>query len=308
MYRSILVPLDGSACAEQVLPYVRLLARLLDARVRLLHVLTEVDREGIIVSGAVSRRGAGDNLAPYREIERRAWELLRQQAEIYLAAQVDTLSSTELVVDTEVVIGVPYTCIVAAAERHPDTLIAVSTHGYGGLRRWALGSVTDKVVQTTAVPVLVVRSTAHAPTRDPVIRRIMVPLDGSDLARCVLPQAIALAQRAGAELIILRAVAPRTDYPGLLLMQRNQAAEALRVLAGELRQQQVIVTPVVAVDHASPAEAIVDEAAQRHVDLIVMATHGLGGMQRWVLGSVADKVLHATATPLLLMRAQVREQ
>jgi len=83
MYRSILVPLDGSAQAEQVLPYVRLLARLLQARVRLVHMLTEVDRDGIITSGAVSRRGTDGELAPYREIEQRAWQMLRQQAEIY---------------------------------------------------------------------------------------------------------------------------------------------------------------------------------------------------------------------------------
>ena len=112
--KTILVPLDGSACAEQVLPYVRLLARLLQARVRLVHVLTEVDRDGIITSGAVSRRGADAERAPYREIEQRAWQMRRQQAEIYLASQAESLNSTELAVDTEVLIGVPYTCIIAS--------------------------------------------------------------------------------------------------------------------------------------------------------------------------------------------------
>jgi nucleotide-binding universal stress UspA family protein len=56
-----------------------------------------------------------------------------------------------------------------------------------------------------------------------------------------------------------------------------------------------------------PAQAIVDTAANEHVDLIVMATHGSSGMRRWVLGSVADKVLHTSATPLLLVRAQSQE-
>lgn len=73
-----------------MLPYVRLLARLLDARMRLLYVLTDVDREGVIVSGMVSRQGASGNLAPYREIERRSCELLHQQAEIYRARQAET--------------------------------------------------------------------------------------------------------------------------------------------------------------------------------------------------------------------------
>jgi nucleotide-binding universal stress UspA family protein len=207
-------------------------------------------------------------------------------------------------VDVEVCLGSPPERIVEHAAREPDTLIALATHGYSGLRRWALGSVTDRVIQTAAVPILVVRSSAHSPAGDPVLRRIMVPLDGSDMARCALPTAIALARSTNAEIIILQAVVPRTQYAGLLLKQRNQATQALGTLACGLRQQQVAVTPAVVVDHNQAAEAIIDEAARRQVNLIVMATHGYGGWQRWMLGSVADKVLQTTTTPVLLIRAQ----
>jgi len=302
--KTILVPLDGSILAEQVLPYAQLLAGLLEARIRLLHILTDVDREGIITSGVVSHRGEGGAVTFYSEIERHAWETLREQAEIYLTSQAETLRAAELMVDTDVRTGIPHICIVEAAQSEPDTLIAMATHGYGGPQRWALGSVADRVIQTVAVPIFVVRSTAHASACDPVLRRIMVPLDGSDMARCALPPAIALARSANAEMIILQAVVPRTQYAGLLLMQRNQATQALSALARDLQQHQAAVTPAVAVDYVDVAEAIVDEAAHRHVDLIVMATHGYGGWKRWMLGSVADKVLHTTTTPLLLVRGQ----
>lgn len=91
-------------------------------------------------------------------------------------------------------------------------------------------------------------------------------------------------------------------------MQRNQAMQALRVLATELSQEPVKVTPIVAMDHTDAAEAIAAEAQRRTVDLIVMATHGYGGWQRLMIGSVADKVLHAAVSPILLVRAPMPEQ
>jgi nucleotide-binding universal stress UspA family protein len=77
-------------------------------------------------------------------------------------------------------------------------------------------------------------------------------------------------------------------------------------VADELRRQDIPVTPLAVIDFA--AEAIIDEAARQHADLIVMATHGYSGLKRWALGSVADKVLHATTTPLVLVRAQANAE
>jgi nucleotide-binding universal stress UspA family protein len=304
--KTILVPLDGSALAEQVLPHVTMLARLLDARVRLLHVLTDVDREGVITSGGVPRRGIAGTVTFYSEIEPHVWATLRAQADIYLTAQAKPLRDAGLVVDIDIRKGIPHMCILEAAGSEPETVIALATHGYGGLRRWAVGSIADRVIQNTTVPVFIVRGTSVTPPDTPVLRRIMVTLDGSEMARCVLPQAAALARSAGGELIVLQAVVPRPHYAGLSLMQRNQTAQALDALARDIRQQQVMVTPAVAVDHASVAQAIVDEAARRHVDLIVMATHAYGGWQRWMHGSVADTVLHTTTTPVLLVRVDDR--
>jgi nucleotide-binding universal stress UspA family protein len=180
--------------------------------------------------------------------------------------------------------------------------------------RWALGSTTDKVVHATSTPILIVRGAA--PARAPAINRIMVPLDGSALARQALPLATELARSARAELLLLQAVAPSIEaspsFPArgqlipplgeLLAALRHQAASELDALADELLSHIVAVTTHVVNGHA--AEVLVDEAAQRGVDLIVMATHGYSGLRRWALGSVADKVLHATTTPLILVRAR----
>jgi nucleotide-binding universal stress UspA family protein len=144
----------------------------------------------------------------------------------------------------------------------------------------------------------------------------MVPLDGSALARQALPLATALATSSGAELLLMHAIAaPIEAYPGfpsrgrpapqlaeILAAQRDHATNNLGLHADELRAHGVSVSTQVIQGYA--ADVLVDEAARREVDLIVMATHGYSGLKRWALGSVADKVLHATTTPLLLVRAQ----
>jgi nucleotide-binding universal stress UspA family protein len=87
---------------------------------------------------------------------------------------------------------------------------------------------------------------------------------------------------------------------------RRQAAQELDTLAGDLRQQHLSVQVAVANGH--DAELIIDEAARRAADLIVMATHGDSRLRRWAMGSVADKVLHATTPPLVLVRARASGQ
>jgi nucleotide-binding universal stress UspA family protein len=165
--------------------------------------------------------------------------------------------------------------------------------------------VTDKVVQAAETPVLIIRS--HPPRQAPELRRVMLALDGSDLARQALPIAAELAESAQAELILFQAIATTAEafpYPRLpadvLPAMRDKVCQDLEALADELRPRPMAVTP--AVTFGYPAEAIVEEAQRRDVDLIVMATHGRSGLRRWALGSVAGKVLHATTRPLLLVR------
>lgn len=138
-----------------------------------------------------------------------------------------------------------------------------------------------------------------------MVTRILVPLDGSPLAARALPYATALARATHARLILLRVV----EAHGLTVQSRTRAqitvlqeAEAyLEQLAAPLRTQGLTVD--VATPYDVPAEAILDEIALRDADLVVMATHGRGGLGRWVCGSVAARILHATKVPVLLVRA-----
>jgi nucleotide-binding universal stress UspA family protein len=146
-------------------------------------------------------------------------------------------------------------------------------------------------------------------------RKILVPLDGSELAHRALPYATELAELAGAQLIILRAV-PNVE-------QDYQMTPELRVVNIGLEEQEATVdhatywaqrvaselkanglTVEVAVEIGAAADAIVDYASKHDVDLVVMSTHGRTGLARWAYGSVANKVLTGAPCPVLLVRAQ----
>ncbi|MBI3943375.1 MAG: universal stress protein [Chloroflexi bacterium] len=144
------------------------------------------------------------------------------------------------------------------------------------------------------------------------MRKILVPLDGSPLAEIALPYAISLAQKFHAEVVLLRiftlplypfTVIIDMDATPMLAMEaaRNEAFSYLEQIAPRLRQAGVRTRTVV---RCIPvADGIIDFAQEEEVDLIVMSTHGRSGVGRWLLGSVADRVLRGAAVPVLLIRA-----
>jgi nucleotide-binding universal stress UspA family protein len=313
--KTILVPLDGSAIAEQVLPSVRRLAPMLIARVHLLVVITDEQKQHLIAHFAADPQAAEGRYETDWHWERRAQTQLTHAAEAYLTDQAQALRACGLDVTFEVSSGAAAERIVDIAASEPQALIAMATHGYSGLQRWTLGSVADKVVQATRVPLFLVRATEQSPVDAQPLRRIVVPLDGSALAEQALPLAIELAVRAHAELLLFQAVRSfEASAPGLRPFHRPTPtidfpapghAQALQQLQGVIARwhpPEIAVLPAVA--SGEPVQAIVDMAAREHADLIVMATHGYTGVRRWALGSVVDKVLHSATTPLLLVRAQ----
>jgi nucleotide-binding universal stress UspA family protein len=314
MVNTLLVPLDGSALAEQSLPYARILATTLQAKVCLLRVVTEAPHDDVLAESMSAIYAMHDPLVLPKERQQHTYDMLRQNAERYLGSHADPLQAAGLDVTLDVRFGPAADEIVESALGQHVTMIVMATHGYGGFKRWALGSVTDKVIHATSTPTFIVR--AEEPARARTLKRILVPLDGSALARQALPLATEVAESAGAELLLMQAIAaPIEAYPGFsprgrpvpqlaeaLAAQRDHALSDLGAQADKLRAYGVSVSAEVIPGYA--ADVLVDEAARREVDLIVMATHGYSGLKRWALGSVADKVLHATTTPLLLVRAQ----
>jgi nucleotide-binding universal stress UspA family protein len=202
-------------------------------------------------------------------------------------------------------------------------LVVMTTQGRGPMARFWLGSVADRLVRDSAIPILFVRPLGidHALTHDVQFRRVLIALDGSQLAEQILQPAEALAVATQAEVTLLRVVqlwlpdgnTPHTRRvsglkPGVLKQmqevdrqERTRAEEYLDQIAERLRSRSLVVQTRV-VSHVQPATAILDEASTQKVDLISLATHGRGGLKRLLVGSVADKVLRGATTPVLVYR------
>ncbi len=287
MYKKILVPLDGSALAEQILPYVRLFSTVGNVPVELLWV--------------------NDVIAITHWPWRSGQEYLRQVRAKYLSSHQE-ISSLEAE-------GSAAEAIVVRAESEPDTLIAMATHGMSGLSRWLIGSVAGKVAQSAKNPLLLVRPAENVdPTAPITINTIFVPLDGSALAEKALRYAVPLARKLKLNAQLLRVYSlPREAFivaDGVIAQGPEQFRDVVRqeaenYLVGKvdtLRAEGLHNVVGTALE-GDAANEIIDIAANTASDLIVMSTHGRSGMGRWLLGSVAQKVVQHSRTPVLLIRA-----
>jgi nucleotide-binding universal stress UspA family protein len=205
-------------------------------------------------------------------------------------------------------------CILSAAESSGADLIALSTHGRSGVSRWLFGSVASRVLQASPVPVLFL----HPRTREdkgspgPVVKKVLVPLDGSDLAASILPEVENFARSTGASIAFFSAIVPVATYPGFETAQattigqlidelRDQAVQVLARAAEHARDAGIEATTVVTIDTA--VDGILRAADEVKADLIAVSTHGRGGLGRAVLGSVADGVVRRSDDrPVLVIR------
>ena len=282
MYKRILVPLDGSKLAEQVLPYVRLVAYAFGSRIELLQTFEPVPP-------TMEDPFHGSYL---HQIEAN----VRAQSIDYLN-RIKALYDPKTAVSFTVDIGEPASWIVREAEREADTLIAMSTHGRSGITRWVLGSVADQVLHATNAPILLLRfQDGETPTKEASLTSVIVPLDGSSLAEQVLPHTVALARSLRLSVTLVRV----SSHHG-----EAEARGYLQEVGGKLSQQGVIsVNEVVLSGHAGPA--IVDIARDIPNSLVTMTTHGHSGIGRWILGSVADLVVRHSGSPVLVVHPRVR--
>lgn len=286
MFNKILVPLDGSRLAEQGLPYAQMLAGACGASVTLLRV-TDPDAR----LPFTANQSASDYLK-------------------YTASNLKPIS-----VDTMEKIGKPAEVIVDIAKADRDCLIAMVTHGVTGPRRWLLGSIASKVVQAASNPILLVRATHDASPGGPLaLKRVIVPLDGSGLAERVIPHAKLLASKLNLDMHLVRTYnLPPNAYvladgvidQGPAQYRKNLHEECERYLDGKAAglRAEGFATVIASAIEGEAASEIIDLAASPPQSLIAMSTHGRSGIGRWVLGSVAEKVVQHSLAPVLLIRA-----
>jgi nucleotide-binding universal stress UspA family protein len=297
MYEKILVALDGSQFSEAILPYSRLLAGKLKLAVELIHVIDQDVPTPTSPAGQIR----------YQEVmsaeNHKSLDYLKKIAKSFPAA-------TKISCSVEP--GNPAEVIVDKAAEHRRTLIAMTTHGRSGVNRWLLGSVADKVLHGAANPLLLVRAGESVAVQGAAVwQRIIVPLDGSSLAETVIPHAAELARQLGLEIVLMRIFGVPTpafaeDYGPYVEELWTQLEDEAQKYLAEKKQQllaQGLVNVATMASAGFPAEKIIDAARQRKDALVAMCTHGRSGVNRWVMGSVTDRVVRHGGDPVLVIRA-----
>jgi nucleotide-binding universal stress UspA family protein len=299
MYSKLLIPLDGSNAAEQVLPFVDQLIGALHLPIELLAVVD--------ISVATTRMVA--DKARYLDKMIAAAE---QSCERYLTAIAGRFAG--LHVKCTVERGKPADAIIDRATAERGTLIAMATHGRAGLNRWLIGSVAEKVLRGTNRPLFLVRNNPSIQvTRELSFTRIIVPLDGSEIAAAVLPNAIDLAKGFDAELMLFRAYElPASAYTGRedhlpnyeeLKQRAKRDAQNYLDEQADMSRGKGLSKVVTVVAEGPAADEIIRCAAAYAGSIVVMCTHGRSGIQRWVLGSVAETVARHIDGPVMVLRA-----
>jgi nucleotide-binding universal stress UspA family protein len=302
MYTKMLIALDGSKTAEQVLPYARFLTSRFNKPAELIAV---VDIAAMMAH--VSAEKAADLYDMVQEGVRSGEAYLKQIAASFHGAMVNCIIEK----------GRAEEVIIDAGEADTGMLITMATHGRSGVHRWLLGSVVEKVLRATANPLLLIRAKENAKSEgEASLKSIIVPLDGSELAESVLPLAAGLANKLDLAVVLFRGYnTPYSvygygygyyaiDVDKVTAAMRNDAHDYLEKKAAELKYLRVAKISCV-VKEGFSADEIIKVARETPDSLIAICSHGRSGIKRWVLGSVTETVVRHADNPVLVLRPAI---
>jgi nucleotide-binding universal stress UspA family protein len=281
-----LIPLDGTRLSESAFAMLPVVSLLGIDRVRLVSVWESAeDSDG----------GHEDEL---NEVTEKG----RNYLTAYLEQQAEVVTARGFQVETVVRIGRPADEILEST--HDVDIIVIATHGRSGIARWWLGSVADQIVKESACPCLVIGPNVETDLEHFEVKRIMLPLDGSENGEEAIPIAAFIADKSGAEIDVVRAMSlTSVSYdPGMsmysadLVTAMEESVQAyLQGVAEKLKGRNVTTTLLM----GGPGEMLLEHLKQKPADLVVSATHGRTGVKRAALGSTTDRLLHGAAPVLI---------
>jgi len=275
MSEKILIPLDGSEIVRETHCYVKELAAYTESECVLLHVLSDSDGEGAPTNG-----------------DARNHPLLKQHH--------DALTAEGLKVSSELRTGDPVEEISKLAVQLPASMVLMSTHGRTGLDNIREGSVTEQIVSQSPCPVFVLHSTrsdTSEPRCDNLFRRMLVPLDGSNVSASILPCVEKLANLFHTEVVLFHDDLEHDESQ--TVKDHREAIEAYGV---DLANAGVSVKLDYST-HQRPVNEILERTKELDIDLVAMATHGDGGARRALEESVTANVMRYANRPLIVCSA-----
>jgi nucleotide-binding universal stress UspA family protein len=289
MFEKILVPLDTSPLAEQVIPHVIELARAFNSAIDIINVCELHDGQGT------------------------------SECQTYLEAEAARIKSSLApqagIIQTETILGSPGHNILKYAEKEKADLIMMSSHGRSGVTLWPFGSTVDKILRQTGVPLIIVKVLETRSEQPPIdlFKRILVPLDGSELGAKVVPFVVEIAGKLGSEVVLLQVIETtkhvhtlgRIDtvpfIEGELGSLEKRATDYLEQESLKFAKSGPGVLTVI--KEGNVAEEILKYASEKQCSLVAISSHGHSGFESWIIGSVTSKVLSAGTKSLLFVPA-----
>jgi nucleotide-binding universal stress UspA family protein len=310
MFTKIAVPLDGSPLAEKALPYAVKIAELYKAQLLLLRVAE---------LSPFTTDTTEHELAAVRTAENYLKDVKQSitdpDLDLFLEPEKVELLAVYGDRDSDLAELIPY--------EHAD-LIIMTTHGRTGFSRMVLGSVANKILRHTLLPIilirpenietseLVVEEMMETTSMSEGLKRVLVTLDGTPASESVVENAITLGRETGAEIILMQVInpiipveygAPVTAFTFDLdkdLEERREAAlDYLKKIEAKIEAEGIRCRCNIFVGNA--AYEIVTYARKTHANLILMATHARGKFGQFLMGSVADQVVRETHLPVMLV-------
>jgi nucleotide-binding universal stress UspA family protein len=314
----ILVPLDGAALSAAILPVVASLARPIHASVHLFATIDLQKRE--IPSLYYSKdegtspiqRTALPESAPLNvaDVQASTAEVTRrvERARAFLGGLAARLQALDIESSYEASVGDPMTDIVNLARRKRFGLIAPSPHSRYAIGR-GLGSVTDRVLHSSPIPILVAPPTSAPPptTSTFTIQTVIATLDGSRATEAALDPASQIAEACAAQLLLLRAIGGRaretaweegaervgrdidSDFRGAAMRYMTDASERVGVPCSTMIGSEDEVTEILGAADSLPSS------------MIVMASQGRSALTKWRLGSITDRIIRQTTRPVIVV-------
>ena len=297
IYNKILVPLDGSRESETALALAGGLAAAMALPIELFHAW-EMNPAPPATEAIPGGEGASESNT-------------ETEVQSYLQRAASTIPhsvSVELTVQQ----GAAADLIVEHAARNSRTLVAVSSTGMSGLKKWLVGSVADKVLQATSNPLLLVKARAEGASQPIHLGRLLVPLDGSPAAEAIFPHVLTWAKALAlkvelfrARSLPLRVVAP----PGRPFGARLRLGPTITENAENYLEKQVAAVKLAGMDDVTysvregdAADQIMAVAGESPSTLIALCSRGTSGWGRWLLGSTAGRVARHATVPVLIIR------
>jgi nucleotide-binding universal stress UspA family protein len=275
-YKNIVVPLDGSMFAEYALGLARVLTRIDESRLTLISVDQMVTRES-------RARVAGH----------------QSKLEAYLGNLSQRIKSTGFEVNFTASNGPVAEMIDTLAHNLGADLIVMSTQVRAGVERLFASNVASDLVKITSIPLLLIHPSEEWKSRTWQFRKLLVSIDGSKEAEQVLCYVRAVAKRFESEILLLSVPEAESDKP--------QLQQYLDSVVAALGNRGLDVKPLVT--GSGPARTILDLSESEPIDLIMMSSHGRGGIHRGILiGSVADRVIQSTHCPVFLVPVRNRRR